>query len=128
MKTPGRDARSTIAVVVIAVAIVIGGSIGLVRWRNGGRQLTPAITWAAESLLQIPDSVAAAVFPLDAFAVARQRFCTQLRGGTLPVDSVRSFYQAYALWVRDGVMSAEDVVQLGRFLGLSPDLEQTLPR
>jgi len=115
-----RGDRRTLLVAVLTMAAVVVASIGLVRLRNRGRQATTAVVWAAESLMQIPDSVAATAFPLELFTAARQRFCAQLRDGALPVDSVRTFYQAYALWARDGVFEPDEVAQLGIFLGLKP--------
>jgi hypothetical protein len=115
-----RGDRRTMIVAVLTMAAVVIASIGLVRMRNRGRQVTTAVVWAAESLMQVPDSVATTAFPLELFTAARQRFCAQLRGGALPVDSVRAFYQAYTLWARDGVFEPEEVAQLGIFLGLTP--------
>jgi len=43
-----------------------------------------------------------------------------LRNQVLSVDSVRAFYQDYALWARDGIISTDEVLEFGLYLGLQP--------
>lgn len=105
---------------VTASAVIVLGSIGVVRLNNHDRQLSPAIIDAAHSLSGIPDSLAMAAGIDSDFAVRRDDFARQLLQGELSVDSARAFYQAYALWRRDGDWDPEDIRQLAPFLGLTP--------
>ncbi len=111
---------SKVRVLVLAgvvSAVVIFGSIGLVRYANRGRQLTPAIVDASRSLLTIPDSLFQGAVPSGELLARRDEFARQLAEGLLPVDSVRAFYQSYALWVRDGRWDLADVNELSSYLG-----------
>jgi hypothetical protein len=111
---------SKVSVLILAAvvsAVVIFGSIGLVRYSNRGRQLTPAIADASRSLLTIPDSLFQGTVDTGAILTRRDEFARQLAEGLLPVDSVRAFYQSYALWMRDGRWDLADVRELSSFLG-----------
>ena len=109
----------TFVVSLATMTVVVLGSIGVVRFRNRDRAVTQAVIWAADALANIPDSAIAGAFPIQDFDRSRRRFTSQLRDGELPVDSVRAFYQAYALCARDGIISGDEVRQFGAFLGLS---------
>ncbi len=99
-------------------AIVILGSVGVVRYANRDRQLTPAIVEASSSLMTIPDSLILDELDATTFMVRRDEFARQLAEGFLPVDSVRAFYQSYGLWMRDGRWDSSDVIGLAGFLGI----------
>lgn len=103
----------------VVSAVVIFGSIAVVRFSNRNRQLTPAIIEAAHSLTSVPDSLVSELYPLGEFAKRRDDFAHELAVGSLPVDSVRTFYQSYALWMRDGHWDSSDVRRLAGFLGIS---------
>ena len=104
-------------------AVVIGGvivaSIGLVRYRNRDRAPTQTIQSAVQSLAAIPDSTIASIFDPSTFHTARNQFLDNVRGGRVSVDSIRSFYQTYCLWARDGAIDTADVHAFGAYLGLT---------
>ena len=97
-------------------AVVILGSIGIVRHSNRGRQVTPAILDASRALLAIPGSALSEVIDDSTFMVRRDEFARQLAEGALPVDSVRAFYQSYSVWMRDGKWDPADLIALSAFL------------
>jgi hypothetical protein len=107
-----------LALIGIVSAIVIFGSIAVVRFSNRNRQLTPAIVDAARSLSTIPDEIVASQPDPEAFRTGRDQLARELTEGTLPVDSVRDFYQSYALWMRDGKWDTTDVRDLTRYLNI----------
>ena len=107
-----------LALAGVVSAIIIFGSISLVRFSNRDRQLTPAIVAAAQSLSALPDTVVSTQYALESFTRRRDDFANQIASGALPVDSVRAFYQAYSRWMRDGRWDSNDVTALGEFLGL----------
>lgn len=111
---------TVLGLAVVASAVIVLGSIGVVRLNNQDRQLSPAIIDAAHSLSGIPDSLAMAAGIATDFTARRDAFARQLLQGDLSVDSARAFYQAYALWQRDGDWDLEDIRQLAPFLGLTP--------
>lgn len=111
---------TVLGLAVVASAVIVLGSIGVVRLNNQDRQLSPAIIDAAHSLSGIPDSLAMAAGIATDFTARRDDFARQLLQGDLSVDSARAFYQAYALWQRDGDWDLEDIRQLAPFLGLTP--------
>jgi hypothetical protein len=100
----------------VVSAIITFGSIGVVRYANRDRQLTPAIAAASQSVLEIPDSLISGTPDPAGFIARREEFARQLMEGALPVDSVRAFYQSYALWMRDGRWDPDDVIGLAGFL------------
>lgn len=113
--------ESRLKVVVLAgavSAVVILGSIGLVRFANRERQQTPAIVAAAASLADIPDSLIQELQSRESFSSRRDEFARELMDGVLPVDSVRTFYASYAMWMRDGRWDSSEVHELSQFLGL----------
>ena len=73
---------------------------------------------AARSLATIPDEIIAAQPDADAFRAGRDQFARDLAEGSLPVDSVRGFYQSYAMWMRDGKWDTTDVRDLTRYLNI----------
>lgn len=109
-----------LSLAVVVSGVIILGSIGVVRYSNRGRQITPAITNAAQTLTAIPDSLIARVSDAERFVRRRDEFARRLIEGSLPVDSVRAFYQTYALWMRDGRWTSADVDSLASFLDLTP--------
>jgi hypothetical protein len=111
---------TVLGLAVAASAVIVLGSIGVVRLNNQDRQLSPAIIDAANSLSVIPDSLAMAAGIGSDFTLRRDAFARQLLQGELSVDSARAFYQAYALWRRDGDWDLDDIRQLAPFLGLTP--------
>jgi len=116
----GDSKVSVILLAGVVSAVVILGSIGLVRYSNRDRQITPAIVDASRSLLTIPDSLFQDAVDGSALLTRRNEFARQLTEGSLPVDSVRAFYQSYALWMRDGRWDLADVNELSGFLGAPP--------
>ena len=115
------DWRTTAVAGIVAGAVIVS-SIVLVRVHNRGRGPTNAVMWAIESLGEIPDSVIGAAYPPQTFHAAQERFAAAVAAGSVPVDSIRVFYQEYALRARDGVVTSEELGELGPFLGLpSPD-------
>lgn len=116
----GESKLRTLALAGVVSAIIIFGSIGVVRFANRNRQLTPAIVAAAQNLSTLPDSLASTLYAPESFTQRRDEFARQVASGALPVDSVRSFYQAYSRWMRDGRWDSGDVADLGEFLGLPP--------
>lgn len=114
------DSKLRVLMLAVAVSgVVILGSIGIVRYANRGRQVTPAIADAALKLGSIPDSLLIAIPDRAQFTSRRDEFAQQLEDGTLPVDSVRAFYHSYALWMRDGRWDADDIDSLANYLGTS---------
>lgn len=107
-----------LGLVALVAGIVIPGSIGVVRFGNRDRQLTPGVVEAARSLDSIPSDIIARIYPDRPFMELRDAFKSQLESGSLPVDSVRDFYQAYALWMRDGRWDESDVRALATYLGV----------
>lgn len=113
------DSKLRILILAAVVSgVVIVSSIGVVRYSNRDRQKSPAITHAAQSLTAMPDSLLAHVPDAAEFANRRGEFARQLIEGSLPVDSVRAFYQSYALWMRDGRWNSADIDSLASFLAL----------
>ena len=105
-------------VAVVALAAVIAASITLVRFHNRDRGVTQAVLWAVDDLSAVPDSVIAGVYSVDAYRAATGRLADALRA--TPVDSIRAFYQAYALWARDGIITTDELRAAGPYLGLTP--------
>lgn len=105
-----------------AVALISGtvilASMGLVSFRNRNRAATQAIQWAADQLDRIPEDTVARVYEPAVFYEAVGEFHRAIRDNTVPVDSVRRFYQEYALRFRDGHFTAEEVAGIGPYLGL----------
>ena len=117
---PERESWLRVVLVALGVsAVVILSSIALVRFQNRGRQVSPGIVMAADRLVQIPDSVVALLFDRATFFQRRDQFATDLREGAFPVDSVKTFYQSYVKWARDGLWDTSEVRQLGAYLGFS---------
>ncbi len=108
---------------LVVVGVVIGGSIGLVRFRNRERGSAQAIVRAAEALRDIPDSVVAAVFDPDAYKAAATQFSDAVTDNALPVESLRAFYHQYALWARDGSISVDELREIGLYFGVVPALD-----
>jgi hypothetical protein len=114
-----RESKLKILILIgVVSAIVIFGSIAVVRFSNRNRQSTPAIVDAAQSLSTIPDEIVAVQPDPDAFRAGRDQLVRELTEGTLPVDSVRGFYQSYAMWMRDGKWDTTDVRDLTRYLSI----------
>lgn len=107
---------------VVVVGVVIGGSIGLVRFRNRDRGSAQAIIRAADALRAIPDSVVAAVFDPEAYKAAATQFSDAVTDNALPVESLRAFYHRYALWARDGSISTDELREIGLYFGVVPAL------
>lgn len=111
-----------ILMAVAVAAVVIGGSIGLVRFRNRDRGATQAVYWAVDHLAAVPDTVVKQTISLSSYHAALSEFRSALTDGRVPVDSIRNFYHEYALWSRDGVIDADEVVDCLPYLGLSYNL------
>lgn len=105
------------AVVLISGTVVLA-SMGLVSFRNRNRGATQAVQWAADQLDRIPEDTVARVYTPAIFYEAVGEFHRAIRDNTVPVDSVRHFYQEYALRARDGHFTAEEVADIGPYLGL----------
>lgn len=105
---------------VVMVGVIIAGSIGLVRYRNRDRGSAQAIVWAAEALRNLPDSVVADVFDLSIYKAASEQFADDVKENSLPVDSLRAFYERYALWARDGKIDPNEMREIGLYLGVAP--------
>ena len=107
---------------ILGVVILVSGgialaSMALVRLRNMNRADTIAVEWALDDLSAIPESTLAQVCQPADFRAAVNRYRLGVRAHTVPVDSVRAFYQSYALLARDGRIDASEVS------GLAPRLE-----
>lgn len=114
-----KESKLRILVLIgVVSAIVIFGSIAVVRFSNRNRQLTPAIAEAARSLSTIPDEIVESQPDPDAFRAGRDQLARELTEGTLPVDSIRGFYHSYAMWMRDGQWDSTDVRDLTRYLNI----------
>lgn len=105
---------------VVVVGVIIVASIGLVRYSNRDRGAAQAIVWAAEALRDLPDSVVAAVFDPGIYAASAARFADAVKENSLPVDSLRAFYERYALWARDGRIDQDEMREIGLTLGVAP--------
>lgn len=114
----GESKLRILVLIGVVSAIVIFGSIAVVRFSNRNRQLTPAVIEAARSLSTIPDEIIAVQPDAEAFRTGRDQFARKLAEGSLPVDSVREFYQSYAMWMRDGKWDTTDVRDLTRYLNI----------
>lgn len=123
---PPRESKWIALIVAGLVCAVISlGSIVAVRYANRNRAVTPGIALAATRLDSVPDSLVILCFPedsdhdaLEVFSGYHHDFTLALTSGALPVDSVRGFYQSYALWMRDGDWDSSDVAQFGAYLGI----------
>jgi hypothetical protein len=107
-----------IGAVALISGIVIVASIGLVSFRNRHRDATQAIQWAVDRLDRIPEDTVMRVYTPAVFYEAVGEFHRAIRDNVVPVDSVRHFYQEYALRARDGHFTASEVAELGPYLGL----------
>ncbi len=107
-----------IGVVVLVSGTVILASMGLVEFRNRHRGATQAVQYAADRLDRIPEDTVARVYTPAVFYEAVGEFHRAIRDNSVPVDSVRHFYQEYALRARDGHFTADEVADIGPFLGL----------
>ena len=118
---------SAILMAVVVSAVVIGGSIGLVRYRNRHRGATQPVFWAVDHLATAPDTVVAKVVSLSSYHQALSEFRTSLEEGALPVDSIRNFYHTYTLWSRDGVFDVREIAACLPYLGLTPSSPRQIP-
>ncbi len=117
--TVQKESKLRVLLLAVAVgAVVVFGSIGVVRFANRGRQVTPAITAAAQDLGSIPADLIPSNVDSTEFIRRRDALVEQLIKGDLPVDTVRRFYQEYAMWKRDGRWDTTDAQGLTAFLGL----------
>ena len=107
-----------IGVVVLISGTVVLASMGLVSFRNRNRGATQAVQWAAERLDRIPEDTVMRVYTPAVFYEAVGEFHQAIRDLAVPVDSVRQFYHAFSLWARDGHFTAQEVADMGPFLGL----------
>ena len=115
------DSKLRVMVLAAAVsAVIIVGSIAVVRYANRDRQVNPAIESAAQTIVSIPAERLTGSYPGGSFITRRDEFANQLMTGALPVDSVRAFYHSYALWMRDGRWDSSDVAELSAYLGVQP--------
>lgn len=105
------------AVALISGTVIIA-SMGLVSFHNRNRGATQAVQWAADQLDRIPEDTVARVYTPAVFYEAVGEFHRAIRDNSVPVDSVRHFYQEYALRARDGHFTAEEVADIGPYLGL----------
>ncbi len=113
--------RSTwrgLGAVALISGTVIVASMGLVSFYNRNRAATQAVQWAADQLDRIPEDTVARVYTPAVFYEAVGEFHRAIRDNSVPVDSVRSFYQEYALRARDGHFTADEVADIGPYLGL----------
>lgn len=94
---------------IMSCAVVVVTSITLVRLQNQDRASSPGFRFVAERIGTIPDSVAGHVMDIDSFRVRCDAFVDAICAGELPVDSLRKFYQDYALWARDGSWDTTEV-------------------
>lgn len=117
-----------IGVIALVSGTVILASMGLVSFRNRHRGATQAVQYAADRLDRIPEDTVARVYTPAVFYEAVGEFHRAIRDNSVPVDSVRHFYQEYALRARDGHFTADEVAGIGPFLGLpAVSLPVTLP-
>jgi hypothetical protein len=107
-----------LGVIVLVSGTIILASMGLVSFRNRNREASQAVQWAVEALRQVPEDTVGRAYIPAVFYKAVGEFHQAVHDNTLPVDSVRQFYQAYSLWARDGVITAQEVADLGPYLGL----------
>ncbi|GAB4320694.1 MAG: hypothetical protein Kow0074_11180 [Candidatus Zixiibacteriota bacterium] len=114
---------------LLTVLIIIAASIALVRFRNRDRGETQAVMWALEDMEAVPKVLSAALFAPQRYDLALKRFRMAIEEHELPVDSIRAFYQEYALHARDGELDAGDLRALGPFFGLTaiPDTADSDP-
>ena len=104
----------------MSIALVVAAaSYALVRYNNRDRGATTAVRWALDDINQIPDSVITDLFALDQWRDQSRLFSERVLSGQMPVDSIRAFYHLYADCARAGILSADDVIQLSRFMDLS---------
>lgn len=117
--SPTGDSKLRVFVLAAAVSTIVAlGSIVVVRYANRDRQLNPAIIDASRNLMKVPESLIVTLPDRAQFITRRDEFVRQLSEGVLPVDSIRAFYQSYALWMRDGRWDPSDVSDLSGFLGV----------
>jgi len=113
-----KDTWRGLGAVALISGTVILASMGLVSFRNRNRGATQAVQWAADQLDRIPEDTVARVYTPAIFYEAVGEFHRAIRDNSVPVDSVRQFYQEYALRARDGHFTAEEVAEIGPYLGL----------
>ena len=118
--SPFRSAAAWRGVGVAALisSTVVAASMGLVSFRNRHRASTDAVQWAFDALRQIPEDTVVQVYSMTTFHEAVGAFDQAVRANTVPVDSVRAFYHAFALGARDGSFTPREVADLGPYLGL----------
>jgi hypothetical protein len=125
-----------IAVVVVISGTVILASMALVSYRNRHREArSTEVAWAIEALAAVSADTIATAFDPTEYADSLRQFRQNVNAHTLTVDSVRTFYHAYALCARDGSLAPQEIADLGRFFGLRPadplrvppPVEDTLP-
>lgn len=115
--------------VVIAVSgVLILASMALVSLRNRHRVAhSTALEWAIDALRGVPVDTIAAVYPPAAFTESLERFRRSVRENAVPIDSARRFYQAFALRARDGLLTAEELAELGPYFGLAVPVRYSPP-
>ncbi len=93
--------------------------MAIVRMRNINRGDTTAIEWALDDLRAVSDSTLEPVCEPDDYRGAIDRYRASVHSNSLPVDSIREFYQLYARLARDGRINSHEVSQLGSWLGFA---------
>ena len=103
---------------IVVVAPIIVASMLLVRFRNRDREDSKAIAYALSQLHTAVEAESSIIPNGRGYVVAIERFEQQLTDDKLPVDSVRQFYQSYAIVARDGLLELRDLRQLAPYFGI----------
>ncbi|MBI5867049.1 MAG: hypothetical protein HZB43_01950 [candidate division Zixibacteria bacterium] len=106
-------------VVLVASCGVALASMAIVRMRNINRGDTTAVEWALDDLRAVSDSTLVPVCKPDDYRGAIDLYRESVRGNSIPVDSIREFYQLYARLARDGRIDSREIEQLGGWLGFA---------
>jgi hypothetical protein len=111
------DNWRTLGVIILVSGGIALASMAVVRLRNVNRGDTTAVEWALDDLRAIPEYTLSPVCQPADFLAAVDRYRGAVRRHSVPVDSIREFYQLYARLARDGSIDSREVSRLGPYLG-----------
>jgi len=109
--------RALVTAIVVTAPIIVASML-LVRFRNRDREDSKAIAFALNDVHTAVTEQASVIPGGRGYVVAVERFQQEVALDKLPVDSVRHFYQAYALVARDGMLELRDLRELAPYFGI----------
>lgn len=112
--------RALVTAIVVTAPIIVASML-LVRFRNRHREDSQAIAYALNDVHTAVAAQASVIPDGRGYVVAVERFQHEVTADKLPVDSVRRFYQAYALVARDGVLELRDLRELAPYFGIQTE-------